>query len=216
LNTIISTLKDGWPVTATNLTMNFMQYGNLFILRLFTNDLAAGYFSVAERVYFAMKQVISAFAQTIYPNVCRLAGQGGNILKQYFQKIFTPFFLLTVIASAGVAILSPQIIGFFTNNRHDGPVLLLRLLCIAVPIVCLNLPGSLSLLALNKKKLYFIIYFSGMLLCIAGNLVLASVYGTKGTIVSIYLTELFITTAVSVVLFRIFRGEGVDDNQSDM
>ncbi|MBI5858352.1 MAG: oligosaccharide flippase family protein [Sphingobacteriales bacterium] len=205
LNRIISSLQDGWSVTATNLSMNFMQYGNLFILRLYTNDLAAGYFSVAERVYFAMKQVLTAFAQTIYPNVCRLATQGGTTLKQYFKKIFIPFLLLTTIASAAVIILAPLIIGFFMHEQHDEAVLLLRLLCIAVPVVCLNMPGSLSLLALNKKKTYFLIYLSGLLLCITGNLVLASIYGARGTVVSIYLTELFITTGVSLALIKIFR-----------
>jgi len=163
------------------------------------------YFSVAERVYFAMKQVLTAFAQTIYPNVCRLATQGGTTLKQYFKKIFIPFLLLTTIASAVVIILAPLIIGFFMHEQHDEAVLLLRLLCIAVPVVCLNIPGSLSLLALNKKKTYFLIYLSGLLLCITGNLVLASIYGARGTVVSIYLTELFITTGVSLALIKIFR-----------
>lgn len=202
---VIASLKDGWPVTATNLTMNFMQYGNLFILRLYTNDLSAGYFSVAERVYFAMKQVLTAFSQTIYPNVCRLAEQGGKMLKLYYRNIFTPFFLLTIIASAAVALFAPQITGFFIHEQHDEAILLLRLLCIAVPVVCLNMPGSLTLLATDKKKTYFLVYAAGMLVCVTANLALAPIFGARGTITAIYLTELTITTIASGAMIKILN-----------
>jgi PST family polysaccharide transporter len=214
LKSIFLALQDGWSITVTNLAMNFMQYGNLFILRLYTNDMAAGYFSVAERIYFAMKQALTAFGQTIYPNVCRLAGQGGGVLRQYFKKIFTPFFLFVVITSAVGIILAPAVIGFFIHQQHSVAILFLQLLCIAVPVVCLNIPGTLSLLALGKKKIYFRVYLSGLLLCIAGNLLLAPVYGARGTIASIYITELFITASALIVLIRILRSSAGNKQQS--
>jgi PST family polysaccharide transporter len=114
---VISTLKESWPITVTNLSANFIQYGNLFILRLFSNDLIAGYFSVAERIYFAMKQVLTAFSQTIYPNICRLAEEGGGKLKHYFKKIFIPFFIMTILTSLAVMLLAPYIISFFLHGN---------------------------------------------------------------------------------------------------
>lgn len=202
---IIAELKEGWPVTVTNLTMNFMQYGNLFILRLYTNDLVAGYFSVAERIYFAMKQVVTAFSQTIYPNVCQLAGQNGLALKKYFGKIFVPFFMLTVAATLAVMALAPFIIHFFVPDQGGDSVFILRMLCIALPVVCLNMPGSLSLLALDKTKAYFLVYFSGFVICLLSNFILVPSYQSPGTLAVIYITECFITAGVSVMLFKFFR-----------
>jgi PST family polysaccharide transporter len=202
---IIHTLRDAWPITFSNLTMNFMQYGNLFLLRLFTNDLVAGYFSVAERIYFAMKQVLTAFSQTIYSNICQVSVQGGPALKKYFNKIFRPFLLLTTISSLLTAILAPYIIHFFIHEHNSDAVFVLRMLCVAVPVVCLNIPGSLSLLALNKTKRYFLIYTTGFILCIVANIVLVPLYGPTGTILSVYTTELFITTCTVLALMKIFK-----------
>jgi PST family polysaccharide transporter len=197
---VIISLKEGWPVTVSNLLMNFMQYGNLFILRLFTNDLIAGYFSVAERIYFSMKQLLTAFSQTIYPSVCQSALEGRESLQQYFRKIFTPFWLLTIAGSAIVALFAPFITRFFVQERQEDAIFYLRILCVILPVVCFNIPGSLSLLATNHLKKYFIIYTVGFMLGTLANIILVPLWMAHGTLFAIGITELFITIAVSLAL----------------
>lgn len=198
IKNVVTSLKEGWPVTVSNLLMNFMQYGNLFILRLFTNDLIAGYFSVAERIYFSMKQLLTAFSQTIYPSVCQSALEGREKLQRYFRKIFTPFWILTVLGSAIVALFTPFITRFFVQERQEDAVLYLRILCVILPVVCLNIPGSLSLLATHQLKKYFFIYTAGFILGTLANIILVPLWMARGTLFAIGITELFITIAVSI------------------
>lgn len=204
---IILALKEGWPITGTNLSMNIIQYGNLFILRLFTNDIVAGYFSVAERIFFAVKQVLVIFSQTVYPRVCQLAMAGGEQLQLFFKKVFLPFFYIIVAGSILLFAFAPFITYFFLKEHNDGSILILRMFCIVLPVICLNLPGTLSLLAYDRKKNYFMIYFSAMLLCIISNIVLVQLFHSDGTIVAIFLTELFITVAASLALSRLLKKE---------
>src|SRR6185437_2222940 len=44
-------LKEGWQITLSNLSINTYQYVNILVLRLFSNDLIVGYYSIAERVF---------------------------------------------------------------------------------------------------------------------------------------------------------------------
>lgn len=200
---VLLSLKEGLPVTVSNLTMNFMQYGNLFILRLFTNDLVAGYFSVAERIYFAMKQLLTAFSQTIYPSVCQSALEGREKLLQYFRKVFSPFALLTIAGAALVAILAPFITRFFVQGPQEDAVFYLRVLCLILPVVCFNIPGSLTLLATQQVKRYFYIYTAGFLTGMLANIILVPRWMANGTLIAIGLTELLITVLVSLALFRL-------------
>ncbi len=191
-------LREGWSVTVTNLSMNSIQYGNIFILRLFTNDLVAGYYSVAEKIFFTMKQGLVVFSQSVYPRACQLAGAGVGQLGQFFRKVFPPFFVVVVSGCIGVALLAPQILYFFMKEGNAEAIFMLRMFCIILPVVCLNIPGTTSLLALDRKKSYFTIYTAAALLCIAANVVLAGYYQARGTIAAIFITEVFITVGVSL------------------
>ena len=202
VNEFSALIKEGAPVVAGNLTMNLMQYGNLFILRLYSNDVVAGYFSVAERIYFAMKQVVSAFSQTIYPAVCRLKAEE---YKGYFKKTFVPFFSLVLLACAITAIAAPAIIHFFVSTPNKESVWALRIFCCIVPIVCLNIPGTLTLLAQQERKKYFQIFAAGLVINMVFNFLLVPAYFSTGTLIAVSVTELFITAMVSLVLYRITK-----------
>ncbi len=198
----------GAPVTAANLTMNLMQYGNLFFLRLFTNDIVAGYFSVAERIFFAIKQMVSSFAQSMYPELCLTAVAQ---FKEYFKKKFIPFFGFIVIFSLIVALLAPYIADFFVSGNNETTVFILRMLCIAVPVVCLNIPGTLTLLATNQRKKYFQIYATGLAVNLVANLLFTPLYFSSGTLAAVLITEIFITLWVSICLFKIFHQNQLDN-----
>lgn len=207
---IFSALKEGWPITLSNISMNVIQYGNLFILRLFTNDLVAGYFGVAERIYFTMKQVLVVFSQAIYPRICQLTERGTDRLRLFFKKVFTPFFLLVLAGSAAVFVFAPYILHFFMKDYNEQAAFVLRVLCFAVPVICLNIPGTLALLAFEKRRNYFTVYVSAMLICTIANVILVRYFTVRGTLASILITELFITTTVSVFLLRILNKPSID------
>ena len=81
-------------------------------------------------------------------------------------------------------------------------VFILRMLCIVLPVISLNIPATLSLLAFDRRKTYFIIYTSAMLLSITSNIILVNFFESSGTIIAIFITEIFITTAVFLSMQR--------------
>jgi PST family polysaccharide transporter len=193
---IISDVKAGWSIMLTNLSMNMTQYGNLFILRLFTNDLVAGYFGVAERIFFTLKQGLTIFSQSVYPEACRLAQQSAGQLRNFFRKVFRPFFILVLFGSALVFLFAPWLIRFFAGEAIPEAIRVLRVLAVIIPLISLNIPSTVALLAFDRMKAYAGIYITAMLVNIATNSILVSYWQEKGTLAAIFITELFIVMGV--------------------
>jgi PST family polysaccharide transporter len=206
---ILHELKEGWPVTTTNLSMTTIQYMGIFILRIFTNDLVVGYYSIAERIYFAMKLMLDVFSQVAYPRVCRLLQDGIGKVTFFFRKVYIPFLGMVMLGSAIVFFFAPQVIRFFMGQHHDYSAFLLRVLCAAAVIVCLGIPACLILLAGDHKKNYLRIYTIGTILNIAANIALVPVLKASGTVLSVIITEIFITAGLYWEVYTIYKVKSI-------
>lgn len=196
VNEIKEEIKTGWHITASNISMNIMQYGNLFILRIFATDIIAGYFSVAERVFFTMKYALSIFSQAIFPGLCRAAAQSKIILTGFLRKFFVPFFILVLTGSMAVYLLAAYILGFFLGDVNSDTIFILRMLCMILPVISLNLPAALTLLAYERNKTYAAVFTTALMINILSNVILAYYLEAKGTLIAIFITEMFITIAL--------------------
>jgi PST family polysaccharide transporter len=201
-NDIATELREGWQVTVSNLSINTYQYINVIVLRAFTNDLIVGYYSIAEKIFFAIRQILGIFSQVIYPRLCQLAMEGKQQVSGLLKDFYLPFLALVTAGCAVVFFFSPFIIHIFLNNRPDLPVLLLRILAFVPVIVCLNIPAYQILLAFNQKKSYLRILASATVVNLAINLLLCSTWGPVGTTLSIVITELFVTIGLNWELHK--------------
>ncbi|OQP57861.1 oligosaccharide flippase family protein [Niastella populi] len=195
-------LKEGWPVMMSNISINTFLSINVFILRLFTNDLIAGYYSVAEKIFLAARQLPVMFSQAVYPPLCQLMQKGKMSTQSFFRSVYIPFLLLMLLAGLLLFGFAPFIISLFLGADSGNAVLLLRLFCFGPLIVCLHIPASQLLMAANQKKSYLRVLTAGAMLNMIGNLLLVQVWGPVGTTVTVLLTELFITVGFNRALYK--------------
>jgi len=198
-------LKEGWPVTVSNLSMTTIQYIGIFILRIFTNDIIVGFYSIAEKIYFAMKLVLDVFSQAAYPRVCRLLFEGRHTLMAFFKRSYVLFLTLVIVFSAAVFIFSPLLIRYFLGHEQADSAFYLRILCAAVVVVCLNIPACLVLLGGDHKKNYLKVFTAGMIINILANLAMAPVWQATGTVLATLFTEVLITAGLYVEVYRIYK-----------
>ena len=197
LSNIIHELRNGWQIMISNLFINSYSYSNIFILRLFADDLTVGYYSIAEKIFFAIRQVLGVFSQVIYPQVCQIAQRSKDQTAGFFKKIYQPFLWIFTAGSGIVFIFSHQITQIFVGNESDLPGLLLRMLSLVPIIVCLNIPAYQILLGFNLKDSYLRILTLGAIINIGLNIFLANLWGAVGTAIAIIITELFITIGLN-------------------
>jgi PST family polysaccharide transporter len=199
---VLHELKEGWPVMLSNISINTFLSINVFILRVFTNDLVAGYYSVAEKIILATRQIPVLFSQVIYPPVCQLVEQGAAATRSFFRSVYVPFLLLMLLAVVLLFSFSSFIISFFLGAESGNAVLLLRLFCLGPVIVCLHIPASLLLMANNQKKSYLRVLTWGTAINVACNLLLVHIWGAAGTTASVLITELFITVGFNREMYK--------------
>ena len=201
---IIRELGEGWRITVANLSGFSSQYANIFILRIFTNDLLVGYYSIAERIFFAMKQVLVVFSQVIYPKVCTLVQNGRSRVLLFLKQTYIPFFVCVVFGCGLVYILAPRILHFFIGAENVHSLFLLRIFCAVIIIICMNIPACLVLLAAKGTTGFLRVIMAGTFLNIASNIVLVRFFDEKGTVLSIVITEVFITIGLYWEVYRMY------------
>jgi PST family polysaccharide transporter len=200
---IVHELREGWQITLSNLSINTYQYINILVLRLFTNDLIVGYYSIAERVFFAIRQILGIFSQAIYPHICQLTRDGKQQVAAFFKGFYLPFLVSLALGCGVVFLFSPFLISVLMGSRKaELPVLLLRILAFVPVIVCLNIPAYQVLLAFNRKSSYLRILGGATILNLAANLVLCHSWGPVGTTLSIIITETFVTIGLNWELYK--------------
>jgi O-antigen/teichoic acid export membrane protein len=98
------------------------------------------------------------------------------------------------------------------GEQYGNAVFYLRVLSIVSVVVCLNIPGTLILLAMDQKKTYFRIYGLATIFNVLVNIVLAGFFEAAGTVMTIFITEIFITMALTRAVYqkKIMKGKVVD------
>jgi PST family polysaccharide transporter len=192
VNDIKKELRDGWQITATNLSNNICQYSNIFILRFFTNDLVTGYYSIAERIFLTLRQMLGVYSQAVYPQVCLIIGKSREAILSYFKKNYLPFLAVLGGGCIILFVFAPAILYFFIGHDNEHSAFLLRIFSGVLLIACLNVPPTLILLAADERGKYFKVYTTGVVLNVLLNILLAFYWQATGTAIAIFITELFI------------------------
>ena len=196
-------LKEGWHYMLSHLSNSSCHYANIFILRIFTGDLVVGFYSIAERVYFSIKQVFAVFSQAVYPKVCILLAENRRQAFSFLRQVYLPFLAMISAGCVFLFIEAKEVIRLFIPDPATSSVLYLRYFCLIAWVVCLNIPATLLLLAMDQKRAYLSVYSAAAVINILANMLLVQYLEAKGTVLAVLITELFITSALSRAIFRL-------------
>jgi PST family polysaccharide transporter len=199
-NQVKHQLSEGWHIFLSNFSIHAYVYSNLFILSLFTNSTVVGYYSIAEKVIFAVRQVLSVFSQAIYPYICSLSLQAHSKIRSFFISIYLPFALFIFCICALLYLFSGQVVIFLAGHPIASVSGLIKLLSFIPFIVTLNIPAYQTLLAYNFKQSYSAVLITGSILNIVLNIFLSYTFAASGTAMAVIITELFITIGLYIIL----------------
>lgn len=189
-------LKNGWHIMVSNLSVSTYMYINVLVLRFFTNDTVVGYFSIAEKIIFAARQLLGVYFQVIYPQVCQLALKSKEQLFLFLKKNYLYFIFCMFLAGVLLLFLAEPVVSYFISGSQAIPAEFLRIMAFVPFIVCLNIPSYQVLLAFNKKEVLLKIFITGALLNIILNLLLVQKWGAIGSSYVVLTTEVFITSCL--------------------
>lgn len=199
---IIKELKDGWYIMVSNLSVSIYMYVNVLVLRVLTNDTVVGYYSIADKIIIAARQLLGVYFQAIYPQVCQLALKSKQELHYFLRKNYIGFLACVFMGGLVLLFISEPVVSFFLKTNQHIPALYLRVMSFVPFIVCLNIPAYQILLAYNKKEVLVRVFFIGTVLNILLNLILVSKLDALGTSYVVLITESFITICLLYLVNR--------------
>lgn len=193
-------LKEGWYIFLSNFSIISYNNSNIFILGLFADTSTIGYYSVAEKVTTAVRQLIGSFMGASYPYICNLSNKSHQKIKDFFRTTFIPFAFFILIVCISIFIFSDDIIYFLTGNYISEASLLLKILSFVPIIVVLDNPFYQILLAYNAKMGYMRILILASVVNIIFNFIFVSYLSAIGTSIAVILTEIFVTVGLILTL----------------
>jgi len=197
---VMTQLKASWYPFVSNFSINSYINANILILGFLTNDVLVGYYSIADRLISALKQLLVVFFQATYPTACRIALQGHTALLHFFKKLAYPFCAAVLLGSLGLYIFSEEITFLLTKKNIDQVHNLIEMLSFVLFVIALNIPAYQTLLAYNYQKSYTKIFVIGSLFNIIINFALTFYFSIYGTALTVILTEVFITVGLYTIL----------------
>ena len=203
---ILLEIKEGRLLFFSSLAINIYINTNAFILGIFATPAEVGIYSIAEKVYFALKQLDNVFSQVIFPQICILAQKSAIALQAFLKKIFIPFSFLVSIVCIAVFFTAPYISAYFLKGVSDSHLIyLIRIFCFTVFINAFNTPTFQTLLAYNEKGKLGIVLFTGCVINIIANLVLANLFQSTGSSLSVLITETSITAGLGYYYLQVLK-----------
>ena len=196
----VGELRKGWYVFLSNFSINAYINSNLVVLGFFSNTQIVGYYSIADKIIYALRQILNVFFQATYPQACRHALLGIHELRKFFRKFFPLFAAAIFLVCASCFIFASQITTIITGKSLPEISFLIRMMAFVPFIICLNIPAYQTLLAFDFKKSYMAILTSGSVLNVVLNVLLAKQYFSTGTVIAVITTELYITAGLYLVL----------------
>lgn len=197
---VVFELKNGFHIMISSLSINVYTNSSIIILGLFVTPIILGYYSIAEKIMMAIRQVLSVFSQVIYPHICKLTKESHIEIVRFYIKFYVPFFVFIILSCISVFVFSEEITSFFTSQNVITISNLIKILCFAPIITCLNIPFDRTLLAYKLEKDFSIIITLGSIFSIILCFLFSYLFQATGTAIAILLTETFITLGLLIML----------------
>ncbi|MCC9017788.1 oligosaccharide flippase family protein [Flavobacterium lipolyticum] len=190
----------GFAIFIQVISINANAYLNPMILGLFVNEYALGIYCVVEKIILLVKFCGSFVIQSIFPKACELAAKSLLDYKLLAQKLFLFLLISMIIAGVFLTGFSDLIVSYFLKtNRLPCSKFLIYSAWIPF-VVAINMVPYMTFMVFNKqKKVTFIMIFS-VLLNVVVNGILSKKFGIYGMATGIYITEMFISISLWIIL----------------
>ena len=201
---IFDRIKQNAPIFASSLAVQSCLAASVLILRVFQSDYVVGIFGLVQRIITLARTLLTSLAMAAYAKVCTAINRGDrSALMSLLRNAYLPFIGLLIIGlSIGYA-LSPFVIYFFLGKIEDNAVLLLRGHLLVPLIVVLNIPPTLFIQALDKRRLYFVIVSIAAFFSLFLTYFLTRQFDMWGTMWATILSEIILVIGVYIGAWRV-------------
>lgn len=202
LSEIYEELVFGHKLFLTNLTICALMNSSTIILSVFFDNTIVGIYNVAEKIIMLCKQSISVLFQGVYFKACEIGVSKIKQLNHFLKSVFWAYFLMYGFGGLLLVFFPNLIISILSSEFTSDSSLYLIYLAPIPLISALNQSAYMSLLLHHKKSTYFNAHLYGLIINIILSFALCYFMKVNGIIVSLILTEIFITVYLNFAIAK--------------
>ncbi len=141
-----------WPFFLAGIFNRIYTHVDVIFISKFLDNLYVGWYTVANKLIFALQFIPSAFVASVYPAMSNYHARSPEKLKLIFEKSLVYLMMISIPLCFGVLALSPEVILTLYGEKFLNSVLPLRLLSVSLVFVFLYFPIGSLLNASNRQK----------------------------------------------------------------
>lgn len=207
-NKLIVNVKKEFPIVISNLSISVYTNFPILIIKFILGDFYAGIYKIGDMFLSILRSYLVVFFNVSFPKFCKLYAINKKEAIVYLKKInIVNISFLTLI------IIVLYLISFFFINTFnisdklkESFLFCTNFLFVSL-IVALNIPFYQLLLLKNRQKSIARISFFGALLMLVSCYFFSLNFNLKGSIISIYIVETFITFCIIMASLSLQRNE---------
>lgn len=167
LEMIIFQLKDAWHIFLSRMTVVLYTSINTFLLGILATNELVGIYSIAEKIYMAIRGLLNPVVQAIYPYLNRKYNESKKLYYLVIRKITLGYFLVLILFSIILYSFSDYLVFLVSGKVIYEASIILKIFSVAIIFSIGTLFSSLLVVKGGNKKLSEI-----TLVCMIINLIL--------------------------------------------
>lgn len=198
--------KIGWDIFISIVSVNAYTTTRIFAVGLLTNNVFAGYYSIAEKIANTIQSFpMYSFTQAVFPRISKVYAKNRQRAVAIMYRIQDNITLGFVISLPIAYFLAPWIIKFTCGVAYKEVVFTLRLLLGSVFFVGANNFKVQFLLVCGKPDLYAKIHVSAALCGLPLIFLLIRYFSYAGAAFATILTEAGVFILTSIIIEKITK-----------
>lgn len=189
----VQLIREGWRMFILKSVQSIYTSANAFILGLFSEPMAVGYYSGGEKLYRAILSLSTPLLQSLYPRFSRFATVSDSQDSRLFGRVLLAIMGIGILITLVVYLSAPLLVSLVLGPDYGPAAQVLRILSLAIVMNMISTTFiMLRLLPKRLEKTASSLIISGSILNFILAALLAPVMGALGMALAVLAAECLI------------------------
>jgi PST family polysaccharide transporter len=132
ISDILFQLKNGWHIFISKIAVILYTSLNTFVLGMMTNNIMVGYYSIAEKIYMAIRSLFGPIIQALFPYLVKKYKEDKINYYKLVKKVSIVYFLSLFIFSILTYTFSAELVHLISGKEVKESIEVLKILSIGL------------------------------------------------------------------------------------
>ena len=195
-------IKDGFYIFFSQAMVTIYLSSNVFFLKLFYGDVSVGLYSIAYKIFDAIRMVTSPITQTTFPYFSNLFVEDIKQYRRKFMKLEIFSLILFIVIGFLLFINAELFVFLISKSTNLIAINALKLFGIAAFLLPFGTIFTQKLIIQGQKKILFLITIFACILNIIFAYYSVKYFNVNGAVSTIIFTFLFISILKGILSYK--------------